>query len=112
MTELIRDGVDRVTGVRARTPDGAEMSLRCIADDRRGRRTLHGCSSSTTRRWSGEEQPPGGMLYRYFTGLPASGYEWAYGERAAAGLIPTNDGTCVFVGTTSARIRSLRSERS
>ena len=48
------------------------------------------------------------MLYRYFTGLPASGYEWAYGERAAAGLIPTNDATCVFVGTTSAHMHSLR----
>ena len=29
---------------------------------------------------------------------PTDGYEWAYGDGAAAGLIPTNDGeTCVFV---------------
>jgi 2-polyprenyl-6-methoxyphenol hydroxylase-like FAD-dependent oxidoreductase len=47
-------------------------------------------------------------LYRYFDQLPAAGYEWAYGDHAAAGLIPTNDATCVFVGTTPARLRSVR----
>ncbi len=50
----------------------------------------------------------GGVLYRYFHDLPAEGYEWSYGDQAATGFIPTNDGTCVFVGTTPARIRSLR----
>jgi len=49
------------------------------------------------------------VLYRYLTDLPAAGYEWAYGEGAAAGLIPTNDSTCVFVATTPARMHSLRS---
>jgi 2-polyprenyl-6-methoxyphenol hydroxylase-like FAD-dependent oxidoreductase len=34
------------------------------------------------------------VLYRYVAGVPADGYQWAYG--AGAGLIPTNDGqTCV-----------------
>jgi 2-polyprenyl-6-methoxyphenol hydroxylase-like FAD-dependent oxidoreductase len=36
------------------------------------------------------------------------GYEWAYGEGAAAGLIPTNDATCLCV-RNAARMRSLRS---
>jgi flavin-dependent dehydrogenase len=49
------------------------------------------------------------VLYRYFTDLPAAGYEWAYGEGAAAGMIPTNDATCVFVATTPGRMRPLRS---
>jgi 2-polyprenyl-6-methoxyphenol hydroxylase-like FAD-dependent oxidoreductase len=40
--------------------------------------------------------------------VPAAGYEWAYGDHAAAGLIPTNDATCVFVGTTPAKLRSVR----
>jgi 2-polyprenyl-6-methoxyphenol hydroxylase-like FAD-dependent oxidoreductase len=49
------------------------------------------------------------MLYRYYAGLPATGYEWAYGSGDAAGFIPTNDGlTGVFVGTTPARLRTLR----
>jgi flavin-dependent dehydrogenase len=52
----------------------------------------------------------GAVLYRYYADLPTAGYEWGYGNGAAAGLIPTNDGlTCVFVGTTPARMRGLRS---
>jgi flavin-dependent dehydrogenase len=107
VTELIRDGVDRVTGVRARTPDGAEMSFAAsltIGAD--GVRSTVAAAVHAPVLWRGATAS--GMLYRYFTGLPASGYEWAYGERAAAGLIPTNDGTCVFVGTTSAHMHSLR----
>jgi flavin-dependent dehydrogenase len=50
-----------------------------------------------------------GILYRYVDGLPTAGYEWGYGDGAAAGLIPTNAGaTCVFVATTPARMRRLR----
>ena len=48
------------------------------------------------------------FLYRYFNQLPTAGYEWAYGDHSAAGLIPTNDATCVFVGTTPAKLRSVR----
>ena len=49
------------------------------------------------------------VLYRYVSGLLADGYEWAYGDGAAAGLIPTNDGdTCVFVSTTRQRMGALR----
>ena len=48
------------------------------------------------------------FLYRYFDQLPTAGYEWAYGDHSAAGLIPTNDATCVFVGTTPAKLRSVR----
>ena len=45
------------------------------------------------------------------TGLDSDGYEWAYGDGAAAGLIPTNDGlTCVFVGT-SPRANARAEER-
>jgi 2-polyprenyl-6-methoxyphenol hydroxylase-like FAD-dependent oxidoreductase len=49
------------------------------------------------------------VLYRYVSGLPTDGYEWAYGSGAAAGLIPTNDGeTCVFVSTAAERARAIR----
>ncbi len=34
----------------------------------------------------------GAVLYRYFHDLPAEGYEWSYGDQAATGFIPTNDG--------------------
>jgi 2-polyprenyl-6-methoxyphenol hydroxylase-like FAD-dependent oxidoreductase len=49
------------------------------------------------------------VLYRYVTGLDVTGYEWLYGDRATAGLIPTNDdATCVFVSAPPARMRELR----
>jgi 2-polyprenyl-6-methoxyphenol hydroxylase-like FAD-dependent oxidoreductase len=51
----------------------------------------------------------GAVLYRYLTGQPADGYEWAYAGQAAAGVIPTNHGeSCVFVSTTPERMRRLR----
>ena len=49
------------------------------------------------------------VLYRYYADLPVAGYEWAYGDGAAAGMLPTNDGlTCVFVSTGPSRMRRLR----
>ena len=107
VTELIRDGADRVTGVRARTPGGAEMSFPAsltIGAD--GVRSTVAKEAKAPIIWRGNTASA--FLYQYFTGLPVRGYEWAYGEGAAAGLIPTNDATCVFVGTTPDRMRSLR----
>src|SRR5262249_36630581 len=49
------------------------------------------------------------ILYRYFSGIDTTRYEWAYGNGVAAGYLPTNDGlTCVFVSTTPGRMRVLR----
>ena len=47
---------------------------------------------------------------RYFAGSEAAGYEWAYGDGAAAGLIPTNDGQALRASsrTTPERMRALR----
>jgi flavin-dependent dehydrogenase len=57
--------------------------------------------------WRGRSRSA--VLYRYYADLDAAGYEWAYGHRAAAGFIPTNEGhTGVFVSTTPARLRTLR----
>ena len=54
----------------------------------------------------------GSVLYRYFDDLPVAGYEWAYGDGAAAGMIPTNDGlTCVFVATSPERLRDPATAR-
>ena len=39
------------------------------------------------------------LVYGYFEGLPDDGLHWYFGDRAAAGVIPTNHGQhCVFVG--------------
>jgi 2-polyprenyl-6-methoxyphenol hydroxylase-like FAD-dependent oxidoreductase len=50
-------------------------------------------------------QATGAVVYGYWSGVEAEGYEWAYRDGAGAGLIPTNDGlTCVFAGSTPARV--------
>ena len=103
---------DRVAGVRAqdaqRTRGGAEGGhdggRRRHPVDRRGRHRR-------TRPTSGAQRP-GRCCTATSTGLDTDGYEWAYGDGAAAGLIPTNDGlTCVFVGTSPHRMRALRQDR-
>src|SRR5262249_18560856 len=45
------------------------------------------------------------VVYGYWSGLPADGYEWIFRPNACAGLIPTNDGlTCVFTAATPERV--------
>ncbi len=47
------------------------------------------------------------VLYGYVEELEAEGYEWFYGDRAAAGFVPTNDGrVCVFGGAAAHRVRA------
>jgi flavin-dependent dehydrogenase len=107
VTSLLRKG-DRVAGVRARDARGREVDLKGIttvgAD---GMRSTVG--ALTRARVLRQGRAAGAVLYRYVAGLDTVGYEWAYGDGAAAGLIPTNDGlTCVFVGTSPRRMRALR----
>jgi flavin-dependent dehydrogenase len=107
VTALLRDRYDRVVGVRA-TGRAGERDIRAVmtvgADGVRSR-VAHDAGASVVR----QGKAAGAVLYRYLTGLPTDGYEWAYAGAAAAGMIPTNDGqTCVFVSTTPQRIRALR----
>jgi len=111
VTELLRDRAGRVSGVRFRTPRGpGELSARFVVG-------ADGISSLVAQqvgapllregRWGSAVQ------YAYYEGLDGAGYEWAYRDGAAAGLIPTNDGlSCVFVATSPLRMRTLRMERS
>jgi flavin-dependent dehydrogenase len=106
-TQLLRDSTGRVAGVRilSRHGDLADLgaSFTVGADGLRST-VAEGAAAPLVRQGTAE----GAVLYRYFEDLPAAGYEWAYGDRAAAGLIPTNDATCVFVATTPSRLRRLR----
>jgi flavin-dependent dehydrogenase len=105
---LEQDG--RVCGVRVRDPGGAETDVEAAvtvgADGIRSTVAAH-----TRPRIRCQGRAAGAVLYRYYEGLDVAGYEWAYGEGAAAGLIPTNDGrTCVFAGASPQRLRTLRRE--
>ncbi len=107
VTELLcRD--DRVAGVRARGRTARHVSLRAgITVGADGARST--VASHTRAPFVQQGRAVGSVLYRYFAELPTVGYEWAYGDGVAAGLIPTDDGlTCVFVGTSTARMRGVR----
>jgi flavin-dependent dehydrogenase len=108
VTALLRDDTGRVAGVRIADRTGRAVALQAtITVGADGIRSVVADEASSAVIRKGRSC--GAVLYRYYADLPATGYEWAYGDRAAAGFIPTNEGrTGVFVGTTPARLRGLR----
>ncbi|MDP3890846.1 NAD(P)/FAD-dependent oxidoreductase [Nocardioides sp.] len=98
----------RVEGVTATTGDHRRLKLRSrlvIGADGIRSTVASAVGAPVVRRG----RSGGAVLYRYYAGLETAGYEWAYGDGAAAGMIPTNDGlTCVFVATDPGRMRELR----
>ena len=105
---LLRDATGRVAGVRATTRGGADVDLSApVTVGADGIRSLVAREAGAPVVRQG--RTASAVLYRYVPGVVCDGYEWAYGDGAAAGLIPTNDGeTCVFVSTTPDRMRALR----
>jgi flavin-dependent dehydrogenase len=100
-----RDG--RVTGVVTRGSSGEARLAADVVVGADGLRSTvaRAVDAPTVRRG----RAASAVLYRYVRGLDMTGYEWLYGDRTAAGLIPTNDeATCVFVSTTPARMRQAR----
>lgn len=107
VTDTVVEG-GRVSGVRGIGPDGKDLEvgggfvigadgLRSVVADSVGARVVRQGKAASA------------ILYRYYADLPVAGYEWAYGQGGAAGMIPTNDGlTCVFVATTPERMRQQR----
>ena len=108
VTALTSDHTGRVTGVRLARRGGRPVALPAsitVGAD--------GICSTVARQVAApiiqQGRSSSAFLYRYLTGLPADGYEWAYRNNAAAGLIPTNHGqACVFVSTTPERMRAAR----
>jgi 2-polyprenyl-6-methoxyphenol hydroxylase-like FAD-dependent oxidoreductase len=108
VTALLRDPDGRVCGVEVQDDLGQRRRLtstltvgadgiRSVVAQETGAAYLHRGRSASA------------VLYRYLQDLPSAGYEWAYGDGSAAGLLPTNDGaTCVFVSTTPERMKRLR----
>jgi flavin-dependent dehydrogenase len=107
VTGLLRAARGRVAGVRTEERDGSRSAVPA--------RVTIGADGvrSAVAGWVGAPvDRPGrsasGVVYGYFGGLPADGYEWFYGNRASAGFIPTEDGqVCVFAATGSQRFREL-----
>ncbi|MBA2953339.1 NAD(P)/FAD-dependent oxidoreductase [Nocardioides sp. MAH-18] len=108
VTGLLRSGDGAVGGVVVSGPSGAAVTLpAAVTVGADGVRSIVAREAAAPLTRQGRHR--GAILYQYRRDLPVTGYEWAYGDHAAAGLIPTNDGeTCVFVETSPARMRQLR----
>ncbi|HET6986384.1 MAG TPA: NAD(P)/FAD-dependent oxidoreductase, partial [Kribbella sp.] len=104
VTAVLRDdSSDRVVGVRLRDRE-LRAGITVGADGIRSS-VASAVGAPVVRRG----RSLSAILYRYYAGVRATGYEWAYAVGGGAGLIPTNDGlTCVFVATTPDRMRALR----
>jgi menaquinone-9 beta-reductase len=104
VTGLRRDRTGRVTGITGRT--GAER-LEVGADLVVGADGRHSAVARHAGAGAAHVAPASsGLIYRYFRGVAADGYNWHFTPGSAAGVIPTNDGlACVFVATSAERLR-------
>jgi flavin-dependent dehydrogenase len=108
---LLRDTGGRVTGVAVRQhDDNRELTARLVVGaDGIGSTVAREVGAPTLRRG----QWASAVRYAYFRGLEPGGYEWAYGDGVAAGVIATNDDlSCVFVATSPVRMRTLQLDRA
>ena len=104
ITGITRDDAGRVDGVEGFDEVGNPM--RCTARWVIG---ADGVTSAVARAVGAAVQRRGtgatAVVYGYWSGLDADGYEWVFRPDACAGAIPTNDGqTCVFAAASPARI--------
>src|SRR5262249_44472808 len=104
VTGLRRDRTGRVTGITGRT--GAAR-LEVGADLVVGADGRHSAVARHAGAGAAHVAPASsGLIYRYFRGVAADGYNWHFTPGSAAGAIPTNDGlACVFVATSAERLR-------
>lgn len=102
---LQTDAGGRVIGIVARDEEGRDVSMRAplvIGADGVRSIVAHAAGAATTRTANAD----GACVYGYFRGAGEDAYEWIYGDRVSAGIIPTNDGeACVFVGGDALRFR-------
>ncbi|GAA4215334.1 NAD(P)/FAD-dependent oxidoreductase [Microbispora amethystogenes] len=111
VTGLLREDSGRVAGVTGHDRRGARVSVRArltVGADGRRSTVARAAGARTLRTGTGA----GAIVYGYWTGLEASGYEWFYRPGHTAGMIPTNDGqVCVFTGMPAALFRAAAGER-
>ncbi|MEM7416170.1 MAG: NAD(P)/FAD-dependent oxidoreductase [Gemmatimonadota bacterium] len=107
LADLTRESSGQVVGARLRGPEGRSMDVPAalvIGADGRNSRVARIVEARTLV----EERAATASIYGYWPDLADDGYHWHYGDGAAAGLIPTNDGmTCVFASVKPERLRSV-----
>ena len=102
---LQRDSYGRVCGVHVTDRGGSRQSVDAsIVIGADGLRSAVAAAVSAPVQYSFSNRTT--CIYRYFEGVELDGYHWAYREGAAAGLIPTNGGLCVFVSMPPASLQA------
>jgi 2-polyprenyl-6-methoxyphenol hydroxylase-like FAD-dependent oxidoreductase len=112
MTDLVRDGAERVIGVVLRDHAGAtwtELAPLVIGAD--GRDSLVADLAAAPNLAVGAYGAA--YAYGYWPAADLDGYHWDYDAGLSAGAIPTNDGlACVFVAGSPATLATAMRGRS
>ncbi|WP_214401656.1 NAD(P)/FAD-dependent oxidoreductase [Pseudonocardia lacus] len=104
VTGLLVDDHGRVGGVRARTRAGTVPIAARLVIGADGVRSTVAAAVRAQDLHRGAHGSA--VVYGYWAGVEAAGYEWAYRGGVGAGFIPTNGGeVCVFAGGPPERIR-------
>ena len=108
VTGVRRNADGRVNGIVGKTRDGHEFGVSAqwvIGAD--GMRST--VAQLVDASYQAYVEPTGTCIYAYWSGLESEHYEFAFGNRAAAGAIPTDGGlTCVFAAAPADRMRDAR----
>ena len=98
ITGVSRDGTGRVNGTFARTREerGTWIQARhVVGADGTNSRIARSVDAAVLR----QRRPNNAMVYAYFDGVEAAGYDFRFVEHRNVGCVPTNDGlTLVFAG--------------
>jgi 2-polyprenyl-6-methoxyphenol hydroxylase-like FAD-dependent oxidoreductase len=104
VTDVTRDRSGRVAGI-----EGLDRHGRAVRREARWVVGADGLRSVVADKVTAPIERRGtgvtAVVYGYWSGLAADGYQWVFRPDACAGLIPTNDDQmCVFAAATPARI--------
>lgn len=110
LTGLLRDAGGRVVGIEARDAHGrplvAHAPVTIGADGVRSR-----VAQEVGALTYAEGVNASAMVVGYWSGVEVDGNQWLYGDRMAAGIIPTNDDqVCAWVGTSASGFDQQRRE--
>jgi 2-polyprenyl-6-methoxyphenol hydroxylase-like FAD-dependent oxidoreductase len=87
---MLRDGSGGCRAVRAKIVIGADGRQSTVAQFVHARAIAEGFNASS-------------IVFGYFADLDQDGLHWHYAQNAAAGVIPTNAGHCVFAAVPASR---------
>jgi flavin-dependent dehydrogenase len=102
LSDLLFASDGRVIGVSLKDAGGSSMKLRTdIVIGADGRQST--VAQFVNARAYVEGSNASGIVYGYFENLPRDGLHWHFAQNAAAGVIPTNAGHCIFAAVPAQR---------